>query len=171
VEAQKATLRQRFEHSGWECVPILRALDSASDLYFDRVSQIRMGPDGERWTQGRVALIGDAAFCVSLLAGEGSGLAMVAAYILAGELHRANGDYPQAFSRYKTVFAPFVQGKQEAARRLARAFAPRSAFELFFHNQFFNLLNNPWIVRLAFARGLKDNILLPEYDQSTAPRS
>src|SRR5665811_1421767 len=97
----------------------------------------------------RVALIGDAAFCVSLLAGEGSGLAMVAAYILAGELRRANGDYTQAFSRYKTVFAPFVQGKQEAARHLARAFAPRSALQLFLHNQFFNLLGNPWIVRLA----------------------
>ena len=171
LEAQKRVLRQRFEHSGWECAPILRALDATSDLYFDRVSQIRMGQDGERWTRGRVALIGDAAFCVSLLAGEGSGLAMVAAYILAGELRRANGDYTQAFSRYKTVFAPFVQGKQEAARYLARAFAPRSGVELFLHNQFFNLLSNPWIVRLAFARGLKDNIMLPEYDQNTAKPS
>lgn len=170
-ESQKAALRQRFEHSGWECAPILRALDATSDLYFDRVSQIRMGPDGECWTRGRVALIGDAAFCVSLLAGEGSGLAMVAAYILAGELRRANGDYAQAFSRYKAVFAPFLQGKQKAAQHLARAFAPRSSVELFLHNQFFNLLGNPWIVRLAFARGLKDNILLPEYEQSTAPRS
>jgi 2-polyprenyl-6-methoxyphenol hydroxylase-like FAD-dependent oxidoreductase len=122
-----------------------------------------MGPDGERWTRGRVALIGDAAFCVSLLAGDGSRLALVAAYILAGELRRANGDYFRAFARYKTLFGPFVQGKQEAARHFAGAFAPGSALGLFLHNHIFNLLEIPWIARLAFGRGLKDNILLPEY--------
>ena len=97
LQAQKALLRKRFGASGWECPQILDALDAADDLYFDRVSQIRMDPQQGLWTRGRVTLIGDAAFCVSFLAGQGSALAMVSAYILAGELHRANGDYARSF--------------------------------------------------------------------------
>ena len=96
VEAQKAVLRERFGASGWECPEILQALDSCNDLYFDRVSQIQMEPQRGMWTRGRVTLVGDAASCVSLLAGQGSALAMVGAYILAGELHRAHGDYARS---------------------------------------------------------------------------
>ncbi|HZU47060.1 MAG TPA: FAD-binding domain, partial [Mycobacterium sp.] len=83
------TLRDVFGDAGWECAEILRELDCIADVYFDRVSQIAM----DRWSQGRVALIGDAAAAVSLLAGEGAGLAMVQAYILAGEINRARADY------------------------------------------------------------------------------
>ena len=71
-----------FAGVGWEWPAILSAMASVGDIYFDRVSQIRMG----HWTRGRTALIGDAAACVSLLAGEGTGLAMAEAYVLAGEL-------------------------------------------------------------------------------------
>ena len=79
---QKETLRERYGEGKWECPRILSKLDKTSELYFDRVSQIRM----DRWSRGRVALIGDAAFCVSLVAGQGSALAMISAYVLAGEL-------------------------------------------------------------------------------------
>ena len=85
MAAQKALLNAKFGDAGWECPQILAALDESDDLYFDRVSQIRM----DAWSKGRVALVGDAAFCVSLLAGQGSALAMAAAYVLAGELGRA----------------------------------------------------------------------------------
>ena len=46
---------------------ILDALGDGEGLYFDVVSQIRMN----RWSRGRVLLIGDAAGCISLLGGEG----------------------------------------------------------------------------------------------------
>src|SRR5262249_4837382 len=75
LSAQKAILRARFGDGVWECASILSELDRSPDLYFDRVSQIRM----DRWSRGRVALVGDAAFCVSLMAGQGSALAMTAA--------------------------------------------------------------------------------------------
>ena len=68
---------------------ILATLDDVDDLYFDVVSQIRM----DRWSRGRVLLIGDAAGCISLLGGEGTGLAITEAYVLAGELARAGADY------------------------------------------------------------------------------
>jgi len=83
---QKNLLRKKFENSGWECRQILDTLDSLDSLYLDRVSQIRMNPQQGLWSRGRVTLVGDAAFCISLLGGQGSALAMVAAYILAGEL-------------------------------------------------------------------------------------
>lgn len=162
--SRKALLRSRFGNSGWECPRILDALDSVSDLYFDRVSQIRMNPDQGLWTRGRVALLGDAAFCVSLLGGQGSSLAMVAAYILAGELHRARGDHASAFARFQSLFGPFVLAKQQSALRFAGTFAPKSRFTLLLRNEIFNLLAIPWIANLTVGRDLVDKIALPQYD-------
>lgn len=79
---RKSVLAKVFADVGWECPQILAAMEQVSNIYFDRVSQIRM----DRWTEGRTALFGDAAACASLLAGEGTGLAMAEAYALAGEL-------------------------------------------------------------------------------------
>jgi 2-polyprenyl-6-methoxyphenol hydroxylase-like FAD-dependent oxidoreductase len=163
LPAQKALLRARFEKSGWECPQILDQLDNTCDLYFDRVSQIRMDAEPGLWTRGRVTLIGDAASCVSLLAGQGSALAMVAAYILAGELHRADGDYAKAFASYQALFAPFVRQKQEAALRFRVLFGPKSKAAMFVRNQVMNLVRFPWIARAAFSRDLVDKLTLPEY--------
>ena len=107
--------------------------------------------------------MGDAASCVSLLAGQGSALAMVGAYILAGELHRTHGDYVEAFGRYQDLFGPFVLNKQKAAIRFAGTFAPRSNFALFLRNQIFKLMTMPWIADLAVGRDPADTIALPDY--------
>jgi 2-polyprenyl-6-methoxyphenol hydroxylase-like FAD-dependent oxidoreductase len=163
VQSQKALLRKRFEGSGWECAQILAALDVADDFYFDRVSQIRMDPQQGLGTRGRVTLIGDAAACVSLLAGQGTALAMVAAYILAGELRRCGGDYAAAFRRYQELFGPFVLAKQKAALRFASSFAPKSELSLFLRNQLFRLMAVRWIADLAVGRDLADHITLPAY--------
>ena len=163
IAAQKRLLRERFGNSGWECPQILDAMDAARDFYFDRVSQIRMHPQQGLWTRGRVSLVGDAAFCPSFLAGEGSALAMVAAYILAGELYRAKGDYAAAFASYQEQFGSFVLAKQKAALGFAGSFAPNSAFSLFLRNQVMNFLTVRWIANFIFRRGLADRITLPEY--------
>jgi 2-polyprenyl-6-methoxyphenol hydroxylase-like FAD-dependent oxidoreductase len=164
VRAQKNMLRDKFSGSGWECPQILELLEETNNLYFDRMSQIRMKPSGPGgWSRGRVSLIGDAASCASLLAGQGSALAMVAAYILAGELHRARGDYGRAFARYEQLFGPFVLKKQRAALRFAGAFAPKSRFGLFFRDQVMNLMRVPWIMDLVVNRDIADKITLPEY--------
>ena len=111
LPAQKQLVRTKFGNSGWECRDILDALDGAPELYFDRVSQIRM----EHWSRGRVALVGDAAYCVSLLAGQGSALAMTGAYILAGELAKARGKHDIAFDKYERLLRGFVERKQRGA--------------------------------------------------------
>ena len=163
LASQKSLLRKRFGNSGWECPQILDALDSANDFYFDRISQIRMDEQEGLWTRGRVTLVGDAASCVSLLAGQGTALAMVAAYTLAGELHRVNRNYAQAFARHQALFGPFVREKQKGALRFADFFAPKSKSSLFLRNQIMRLLDFPWIADLAIGRDIADKIPLPEY--------
>jgi 2-polyprenyl-6-methoxyphenol hydroxylase-like FAD-dependent oxidoreductase len=158
-EGQKALLRQRFGSGGWECAEILGAMDRADNFYFDRVSQIRM----PRWSQGRVGLLGDAAFCVSLLAGQGSALAMVAAYVLAGELNAARGDPRQAFARYQDRLGALIARKQEAAARFGGFFAPTSRLGLFLRNRLSGLLNVPLLARLTVGREMRDELALPDY--------
>jgi len=159
LAAQKATLRARFGESGWECRKILDELDRIDALYFDRVSQIRM----DRWTEGRVALLGDAAACASLLAGQGSALAMIEAYVLAGELKVAGGDHVKAFAKYEERLRPFLEMKQKAAVQFASSFAPSSSLGLFVRNQVMKVLAVPFIADLAIGRGLRDEIELPTY--------
>jgi 2-polyprenyl-6-methoxyphenol hydroxylase-like FAD-dependent oxidoreductase len=162
---QKALLRERFGKSGWECPAILDALDSVHDLYFDRVSQIRMGSESTSWSRDRVALVGDAASCVSLLAGQGSAIAMGAAYLLAGELYRASGDFTVAFSRYQRGFEEFVRQKQRSALKFAGSFAPKSKFSMAVRNAIMNLLRIGWIADLAIGADLGDDFTLPMYEQ------
>lgn len=159
VSQVKEALHHVFGDAGWECPEILRRLDGASDVYFDRASQIVM----DHWSNGRVALIGDAAAAVSLLAGEGAGLAMVQAYLLAGELNRADGDHQDAFGRYERRLRPIVEARQRSAREFAAMFAPKTALGLWTRNLASRLLNVPrlaqWVVRSEF----RDDIALPEY--------
>jgi 2-polyprenyl-6-methoxyphenol hydroxylase-like FAD-dependent oxidoreductase len=160
---QKALLRDQFGRMGWEAPQILDALDRTSDLYIDRVSQIHMGPAPGSWSRGRVTLLGDAAFAVSILAGQGTALSMIAAYILAGELRRAGGDHTRAFLEYQQRFGPFVLAKQKAATRLAGFFAPRSQLALFARNKAMSLMKIPWIADLAIRRDIADRLELPDY--------
>jgi 2-polyprenyl-6-methoxyphenol hydroxylase-like FAD-dependent oxidoreductase len=164
--SQKAALRSAFRDVEWECPRILDAMDDAAELYFDRVSQIRL----PRWTCGRIALIGDAAAAVSLLAGEGTGLAMTEAYILAGELQVAR-DPVAAFERYEALLQPLLRRKQIAAYKFASGFAPRSALGIKVRDLVTRLLRMPWVVRHLVGQTLRDDFRLPEYPLSTSSRT
>ena len=102
------------------------SLERCDEFYFDSVSEIRM----PLWSRGRKVLVGDAAHCPSLLAGEGAALAMAGAYILAGELQRANGDFGNAFAAYERQYREFIDRKQRTAQRFAASFAPKTRWEL-----------------------------------------
>ena len=164
--AQKALLRQRYKDSGWEISRILDALQRIDDLYFDRVSQIHM----PRWSEGRIALVGDAAFCVSLMAGQGSALAMTAAYVLAGELGRG-GTHAEAFQRYESLLRAYIETKQRAAVSFGAAFAPKTALGLAFRNLVIKATSFPGLARLTFGRDISDKLTLPEYRWQCAAKS
>lgn len=156
---RKATLHKVFGELGWEVPRILEATNAASDIYYDRVSQIHM----ERWSKGRVALVGDAAAAVSLLAGEGCGLAMAETYVLAGELNAAQGDYASAFARYEEKMMPFVKAKQKSARGFAQTFAPASELQLFLRDLATKLMKIPFVSDMIVGRELAAKIELPDY--------
>lgn len=159
LEASKALVRSHFADAGWEAPQILAALDDVDDLYLDVVSQIRM----DRWSAGRVALIGDAAACVSLLAGEGTGLALVESYVLAGELARAEGDLPRAFAAYESQLRRFIEEKQAGATKFISVFATRTEWGIWLRNAGLRAMNLPFIGDLVMTRALRDDIDLPDY--------
>ena len=166
LEAQKKLLRDLYGRGGWECTKILYELDRADELYFDSVSQIKM----QNWSRGRVALVGDAAFCVSLLAGQGSALAMIAAYVLAGELNASQGHYERAFASYEARLRSYIGAKQRGAERFAGAFAPRTRAGLYFRNMVVKAFAIPGLARLAVGRDIADRIELPDYQARALDR-
>lgn len=159
LDSQKQMLRMKYGGGKWECPGILDRLDRADELYLDRVSQIRM----DNWSRGRIALIGDAAFCVSLVAGQGSALAMISAYVLAGELARAGGQHVPAFGSYEALLRDYIVGKQKGAERFASMFAPRTAWGLGVRNQVIRAFAIPGVARFAVGRDIVDTLQLPDY--------
>jgi len=159
IDKQKQILKSEFENSGWKCAELLSQIGSTKDFYFDTVSQIKM----DNWHKGRIALVGDAGYCPSLLSGKGSTLAMAGAYILAGELKQANGDYKTAFEQYEILFKPFMEKKQKAARSFAKSFIPKSNFGIWLRNKIFKLMSSSLFSKL-FLNQFKDSELkLKEY--------
>ena len=155
----KSILRETFAESGWEWPQIEKELERTSDLYFDTVSQVQM----DRWTRGRTALVGDAAASVSLMAGEGTGLAIAEAYILAGELHACANDFRTAFARYEERLMPFLKRKQASAATFASSFAPKTYLGVTFRNAVTKLMQVPFVAEFFVGRDLRDDIELPDY--------
>ncbi len=156
--APKDQLRNQFADAGWESRDMLAALDDVEDLYFDVVSQIRM----DHWSRERVLLIGDAAGCISLLGGEGTGLAITEAYVLAGELMRAGTDYRRAFDAYEARLRPFIKAKQAGAVRYIPFFATKTRLGLWFRNVALRTMNFGPLATL-FAGSVRDDFELADY--------
>ncbi|CAN5684056.1 FAD-binding domain [soil metagenome] len=156
---RKSALRSAFSSMGWECPAILSALDDVDGVYFDSISQIRM----EGWTKGRVALIGDAAACPSLIAGEGAGLALAEAYVLAGEIHRHGADLDSALKQYEKRLKPYAARKQRYAESLVTTFVPRTALGVSARDFATRLMRLPVLPRLLMGRYFRDAMELPEY--------
>jgi 2-polyprenyl-6-methoxyphenol hydroxylase-like FAD-dependent oxidoreductase len=111
ADQQRGFINEAFAGAGWETSRLLELMATAPDLYFDSVSRIKM--DG--WSRGRVTLLGDAGYCPSSLSGMGTGLAVVGAYVLAGELTAAGGDHTVAFARYESAMRSYVERCQKLA--------------------------------------------------------
>jgi 2-polyprenyl-6-methoxyphenol hydroxylase-like FAD-dependent oxidoreductase len=120
-ETRLALLRRRFAGAGWITEDVLAAVTGETPLYFDPMVQIVM----PRWSSGRVGLVGDACGCLTLLAGQGSHMAMAGAYVLAQELARHRGDHAAGFAAYEAVLRDAVARKQREAQWLAKIFVPR----------------------------------------------
>ncbi len=127
-----AFVRAQFKNAGWIANDILNDYPAGAPIYFDSMTQIVM----PQWHKGRVALVGDACGCLTLLAGQGSHMAMAGAYVIARELARNGGGHRAAFAAYQARLEPAVEKKQAEAARLSRIFVPSER-------------SRPWLRRLA----------------------
>jgi 2-polyprenyl-6-methoxyphenol hydroxylase-like FAD-dependent oxidoreductase len=141
LEQQKRLLAQAFAGQGWEVPWLLAAMWQAPDFYFDAVSQVHL----DRWASGRVALVGDAAYGPSPMAGVGASLALVGGYVLAGELAAAAGDHRAAFASYERELRDYVAKGQQLAKGNATGLIPRSRSQIWLRNQLIRALPYlPW---------------------------
>ncbi|QDQ09971.1 FAD-dependent monooxygenase [Streptomyces spectabilis] len=121
-DAQRDLISRAFAGAGWEVPGLVAAMREADDLFFDTAGQIRM----PRWSQGRVALVGDAAYAPSFLTGQGSSLALVGAYMLAHSL-AAHRDHTAALAAYERDVRAFVTMNQALVDNGAATLFPTTA--------------------------------------------
>jgi 2-polyprenyl-6-methoxyphenol hydroxylase-like FAD-dependent oxidoreductase len=163
VEEESKRTAAVFADGGWEVPRLLEAMRHAKNLYSDTVSQIRMPV----WSSGRVALVGDAAFAPSFRSGQGTSLALVGAYILAGEL-ASQDDPSEAFAAYERITRPFVEASQALAiKGNGFLLLPRTPQEVETRNQILAGLaaGRGDAVRSDHAREAHSMLRLPDYAQ------
>lgn len=121
MEEQKRTIVKQFEEQNWRAAELLEEIQHSDNFYFDKFCQVRM----PSWTKGRVALIGDAAYCASPAAGMGASLSLDGAAVLADALEEHNGDFEAAFQTYNKKLRPFIEEVQAtAAANVKETFIP-----------------------------------------------
>jgi 2-polyprenyl-6-methoxyphenol hydroxylase-like FAD-dependent oxidoreductase len=136
ADEQRALLTRLFADTGWETPRLLEALPEADDLYVDSISQIHL----DRWSKGRVVLLGDAAWCAGP-GGSGTGLAMMGAQVLAGELAAAGGDHVTAFAKYEERLRKPAAVGQKNGKGSGNFLAPRTAAKIRSRNRAYRMLS------------------------------
>jgi 2-polyprenyl-6-methoxyphenol hydroxylase-like FAD-dependent oxidoreductase len=145
VAAQKRCLAGLYAGMGWQVPRLLAAMDTADDFYCDAMTQIEL----PRWSAGRVALVGDAAYCPSPASGQGTSLALVGAEVLAAELGAAGGDHGRAFAAWEARMRPFVTRNQELGRDVARTQVHSGRAQIWLETQLMRVLAYlPWKARV-----------------------
>ncbi|TDE15597.1 FAD-dependent monooxygenase [Dyadobacter psychrotolerans] len=163
VEEKKDVLIKKIKNVGWEAERIVQEIKDSDDLYFERVSQVK----ATKWSHGRFCLTGDAAWCVTPIAGKGVDLSMSGAYILAGELSKTD-DYEQAFMNYENRMRPFVESSQKLPPGVPRIVYPTSKIGVAILNGLFSIVGSKPVKNIIglFSSKNKDpekEIELPDY--------
>ncbi|MBO0703367.1 MAG: FAD-dependent monooxygenase, partial [Candidatus Dormibacteraeota bacterium] len=161
VHAARELIASRFAGGGWEVPRLLETMWEAPDVYAYTTAQVRL----DAWSRGRVVLLGDAGYCPTPLTGLGTSLALVGAYVMAGELGRADGDHRTAFARYEERMRPYVAQAQELPPGGVQGFAPKSALAIRLRTLSTGLMTR-WPLRLLVAGAFQkaDAIDLPDYE-------
>jgi 2-polyprenyl-6-methoxyphenol hydroxylase-like FAD-dependent oxidoreductase len=135
-----------YKGAGWILEQVLNDYEGTAPIFFDSMTEIVM----PRWHQGRVALLGDACGCLTLLAGQGSHMAIAGAYVLARELTRHGGDYAAAFAAYQALLKPAVDERQQDAELFAKVFVPAERSRPWLRQLTIRLMFNPLILPIVF---------------------
>lgn len=167
-QAQKKALIKRIQGAGWESERLIEGIGESRDLYFERVSQVK----ADRWSKGRVVITGDAAWCATPIAGKGTDLAMAGAYILAGELSKAE-HHEKAFGNYEKIMRPYVEKCQKLPPGIPGIVYPESKWGIALLNQCIRVAGSKpveWLLKLFSGNSKEDKkeIMLPDYENNTA---
>jgi 2-polyprenyl-6-methoxyphenol hydroxylase-like FAD-dependent oxidoreductase len=122
-----AALPAAYERMGWVAPQVLEQLAGADEVYFDSISQIVL----PSWHRGRVAILGDAAWCVTLFAGFGASLAVAGADALGTALERHGDDVDAALAEWEAGLRPYAERKQQLGRQVRGLYAPADRTRLF----------------------------------------
>jgi 2-polyprenyl-6-methoxyphenol hydroxylase-like FAD-dependent oxidoreductase len=163
VQQQKSLMHEIFNDAGWEASRVLTGMDSADDFYMQEVAQVR----AETWSKGRLCLAGDAAFCPSPIGGMGTTLAIVGAYLLAGEMSTHPHDHKAAFDSYEKLMRPFVAKAQKLIPSAPQVTKPETSWGIYGLHLLLGAVS--WTTGVAalvgrFAGPPVDAFTLPEYD-------
>jgi 2-polyprenyl-6-methoxyphenol hydroxylase-like FAD-dependent oxidoreductase len=159
-------LAERMTGAGWRVDEFLAAMPDADDFYFDSLNQVRV----DTWHRGRIGLLGDAASCGSPLAGLGTSVALVGAYVLAGELAAAGGDHETALAAYQRVLQPYAKAAMELPPGGINGFAPSTRTMIWLRAQSMKLMNHwPWSAMMRKIANRADAITLPDYKRLLMP--
>lgn len=133
IDAQQEQMTDAYRGGSWRLPELMAKIPGADDFYLDSISRVTT----DRYAKGRVALVGDSAYG-NALGGFGTGLAIVGAYVLAGELHRADGDFIVAFAQYEAKYRDYASVSQKVNGRLL---APASRLGIRARNVLFSALS------------------------------
>ncbi|WP_020674144.1 FAD-dependent monooxygenase [Amycolatopsis nigrescens] len=122
AQRQKDLLRNAFQGMHGHVDRWLAELDRTPAFYFDSITQLRMAT----WSHGRVTLVGDAGYCPGPAVGGSTSLAVIGAYVLAGELAEAGGDHERAFAAYEHQMSDLVVRSRAFALGAAKSLIPNS---------------------------------------------
>ncbi|MET9377945.1 FAD-dependent monooxygenase [Streptomyces sp. NPDC002992] len=150
---QKRLLADAFAGDDWEIPRLIADAADAEDFYLDAIALIEM----DRWSSGRVVLLGDAAHCASPASGQGTGLALTGAYVLAGELAAAHDDHRTAFDAYERVMRPGVELNQRFAAGFVKEMTLSSRWKIALRMAMVRTLpRTPW--KNLVAKKIRDDI-------------
>jgi len=148
TEEVVALLKKEFAQFISPVPEIIEEASKQEKLFFDQVSQIRIHSS---WHKGRVCLLGDSAYCITLLSGQGASMAMTGAYVLSEKLIKYNGDYESSFSEYESDLRPKIEKMQKKAVKNAATYLPSTKIALWLRNLFapliFTKIFSPFLIK------------------------
>ena len=168
IPAQKLLVQELFQDAGWEIARLLNGMHESDDFYMQHVAQVRLN----RWSSGRVTVVGDAGYAPSPFTGMGTSIAFIGAYILAGEISRQPNNLPAALESYERVLRPYVESVQKLPPGIPWIVNPQSALGVRVLGTVgwgIGILSTTWVATLlskvvAFLPFGKDTFRLPDYE-------
>jgi 2-polyprenyl-6-methoxyphenol hydroxylase-like FAD-dependent oxidoreductase len=161
-QRQRDSIARAFADDGWQVPEMIAAMQDAEDFYFDATMQIHM----PAWSAGRVAVLGDAAFGPSFFTGQGTSMALVGAYMMAGAL-ATHAEPAVAFETYEAATRPYMAANQGLVKEGSTMVAPGSSLQLWIRNSMIRLA--PLLSRLGVlgpTRRAYEALVLPDFDRT-----